>query len=40
MTFAIKSEGVMTHFHTLVINFEMKGMTLLNSCQVIKSWPN
>ena len=39
MTCAIKSRSVMTHFHTFVINFEMKGMTLLNSCQVIKSWP-
>ena len=38
-THAIKSWSVMTHFHTFVINFEMKEMTLLNSCQVIKSWP-
>ena len=39
VTFAIKS-SVMTCSHTLVINFEMKEMTLLNSCQVLKSWPN
>ena len=27
-------------FSHLMDNFEVKGMTLLNSCQVIKSWPN
>ena len=32
-------EHVTTLIHNLLGSVEMKGMTLLNSCQVLKSWP-